>query len=383
MELFNARWSAESGWSTPLPRVDGPGTLVLVFGGAAGGVAASIAEVVLTYPNSAVVGCSTAGEILGEQVHDDSVTVSIARFDDVSITRAGAAVGTVQGSRACGATVGRQLRAGDDTLQAVLVFSDGLGVNGSAMTAGLASEVGPEVAISGGLAGDGERFKTTWVLVDGELRSGWVTAVGLSGPRLQVGHGSRGGWDIFGPERRVTRSEGNVLFELDDTPALSLYKTYLGDRADGLPATALLFPLSVRAPGGDDHPLVRSVLAVDEETQALTFAGDVPEGSLAQLMRANFDRLVDGANLAAQDTGAGGNGGPALAIAVTCVGRRLVLGARTEEELEAVMAALPDGTLLTGFYSYGEISPTDGVCALHNQTMTLTTLRERPAPARE
>jgi hypothetical protein len=381
MELFNARWSADSGWSAPLPRVDGAGTLVLVFGGAAAGAATGVADVVLAYPNSAVVGCSTAGEIVGDEIHDDSVTVSIARFADVSISLAAAAVGDVAGSYACGSALGRQLRAGDQNLQAVLVFCDGVGVNGSAMTAGLAGEVGPEVAVSGGLAGDGERFETTWILVGGELRRGWVTAVGLSGPGLEVGHGSRGGWDIFGPERRVTRSQGNVLLELDGTPALSLYKTYLGDRADGLPATALLFPLSVRSPSGEGHPLVRTVLAVDEETQTMTFAGDVPEGSLAQLMRANFDRLIDGAHMAAQDTGVGEGAGPTLAIAVSCVGRRIVLGARAEEELEAVLAALPAGTLLTGFYSYGEISSTDGVCELHNQTMTLTTVRERPYPA--
>ena len=381
MELFHAHWSAETGWSAPLPPADGPATLVLVFGGAASGIGGPIADVVDAYPGSTVVGCSTAGEILADQIHDDGVVVSIARFAGATISSASAAVSSVEGSSAGGAALGRRLRAADENLQAVLVFSDGLGVNGSAMTAGLAGEVGPGVAISGGLAGDGERFQATWVLVDGELRSGWITAVGLSGPGLEIGHGSRGGWDIFGPERVVTRSEGNVLLELDGTPALSLYKTYLGDRADGLPATALLFPLSVRAPTGEDPPLVRTILAVDESTQAMTFAGDIPQGSMAQLMRANFDRLIDGAQLAATETGPTEDAGPTLAIAISCVGRRIVLGARTEDELEAVLDALPGDTLLTGFYSYGEISPADGVCALHNQTMTLTTLRERLDPA--
>jgi hypothetical protein len=232
-----------------------------------------------------VAGCSTAGEILGEQVYDDTVTVAIARFEDAVITTAAVAVGVVEESYACGAELGRRLCVADADLRAVFVLSDGLRVNGSAMTAGLAAQVAPGVAITGGLAGDGDRFASTWVLVDGTPREGWVVAVGLSGPRLEIGHGSRGGWDIFGPERRVTRSEGNVLFELDGTPALSLYKTYLGDRADGLPATALLFPLAIRVPGADDQVLVRTILAVDEQAQSMTFAGDVPEGSLAQLMR--------------------------------------------------------------------------------------------------
>jgi hypothetical protein len=377
MELFAAQWSAASGWSEPLPAVDGPQTLVLVFAGCAALAETAVADVVAAYPASVVAGCSTAGEIQGEQVHDDTVTVSIARFADATLTSAAAPMGGADESRACGAAVGRRLHDLDGELCAAFVLSDGLRVNGSEMTEGLAAEVGPDVAITGGLAGDGDRFGSTWVLVDGTLREGWVSAVGLSGRDLQVGYGSRGGWDIFGPERRVTRAEGNVLFELDGAPALELYKTYLGDRADGLPATALLFPLAVRAPGAVEQGVVRTILAIDEEAQTMTFAGDVPEGSLAQLMRANLDRLIDGAHEAAVATAASADtAAPTLAIAVSCVGRRLVLGARTEEELEVVHAALGPQTRLTGFYSYGEISPGSGACALHNQTMTLTTLRE-------
>jgi hypothetical protein len=191
-----------------------------------------------------------------------------------------------------------------------------------------------------------------------------------------VSHGSRGGWDIFGPERVITRASGNVLYELDHRPALALYKQYLGDRAAGLPATALLFPLSVRA-SPREEPRVRTILGVNEEENSLIFAGDVPQGSLAQLMRANFDRLIDGAGSAARlaSVGTAANG-QELAIAVSCVGRRLVLGERAEEEVEAAAHVL-SAAKLVGFYSYGEISPfASGRCELHNQTMTLTRVWE-------
>jgi hypothetical protein len=111
----------------------------------------------------------------------------------------------------------------------------------------------------------------------------------------------------------------------------------------------------------------------------MTFAGNVPEGSLCQLMRANFERLIEGASHAALHTRARtvANGSPTLAIAISCVGRRLILGERTEEEIEAALVELPDRTGLVGFYSYGEISPyANGHCDLHNQTMTLTTITE-------
>ena len=208
-----------------------------------------------------------------------------------------------------------------------------------------------------------------------------VCAAGLYGERLSIGHGSRGGWDNFGPERLVTRAHANVLYELDGRPALELYKEYLGDLASGLPATGLLFPLALRTHADDDKSLVRTILAVDEATQSMTFAGDVPTGSLVRLMRANFDRLIDGASAAAA-LAARPDEGETLAIAISCVGRRLVLGERAEEEIEATLEALPAGTRQVGFYSYGEISPYgQGSCDLHNQTMTLTTIRELPAAA--
>jgi hypothetical protein len=261
-------------------------------------------------------------------------------------------------------------------------------VNGSELVRGLNANLESSVVVTGGLAGDGDRFKDTWVLDRDGGQPQRVCAVGFYGDRIRVGHGSKGGWDIFGPERLVTRSNGNVLYELDGKPALALYKRYLGDRAAGLPATALLFPLALRASTSDPKTLVRTVLAVDEAAQSMTFAGDVPEGHRAQLMRANFDRLIGGASEAALHTrhathalpasnASPASNGATLAIAISCVGRRLILGERTEEELEAALHDLPHGTRQVGFYSYGEISPyASGYCDLHNQTMTLTTIQE-------
>ena len=202
-----------------------------------------------------------------------------------------------------------------------------------------------------------------------------VTAVGLYGDRVRIAHGSKGGWDVLGPEREVTRSVGNVLFSLDGQPALTIYKQYLGDRAAGLPATGLLFPLAIRNGLAEDEDTVRTILAVNESESSITFAGDIPEGSFVRLMRANFDRLIDGAADAASraDMSDYKGGQPVLGIGISCVGRRLVLGQRTEEEIDAVLDALPPGCKFIGYYSYGELSPlTSGRCDLHNQTMTLS-----------
>ncbi len=235
------------------------------------------------------------------------------------------------------------------------------------------------VIVTGGLAGDGDRFQTTWTLQGQEPQTGYISAIGFYGKNIRVNHGSKGGWDIFGPERLITRSRGNVLYELDGKPALDLYKEYLGDRANGLPATALLFPLAIRSPSDNEKQLVRTILKVDEKEHSMIFAGDIPEGSHAQLMRANFDRLIEGASFAASKTSEGESGEKSrLAIAISCVGRRLILGERAEEETEATLETFPKGTQQVGFYSYGEISPyvKGQSCDLHNQTMTLTLISE-------
>ncbi len=374
MDIEMLRFNGRT-WSRPFPALDSGRTLITVFG------ASSfvddpdpIGELVSAFPTSHIIGCSSSGEIFDDTLADDSLSVAIARFDRTGLQVAVSPISSGT-SRMAGSSLAGQLAAPD--LAAVFVLSEGLDVNGTDLAEGLNGRL-PGIVITGGLAGDGDRFEQTWTLVDGKPVPGFVTAVGFYGEQVHVGHGSQGGWDRFGPERIVTRSRDNVLFELDGEPALELYKNYLGELASGLPATGLLFPLALRASEDDDKQLVRTILAVDEETRSLTFAGDIPEGHRAQLMQANFDRLVGGAESAAESALVGDVPGPYLTLAISCVGRRLVLGERTEDELEAVRHALPEGTHQVGFYSYGEMSPyTGGTCDLHNQTMTLTVVAER------
>jgi hypothetical protein len=267
-------------------------------------------------------------------------------------------------------------------LAGIFVLSDGLNVNGSELVAGITGAVGKGVSVTGGLAGDGADFRETLVGADCAPCKHVVGAVGFYGPAIRIGHGSAGGWDEFGPRRQITRSRGNVLFEFDDEPALDLYERYLGEEeAQGLPGSGLLFPLRIFDPERPDHDIVRTILAVDREARSMTFAGDVPEGWTAQLMRGNFDRLAAGAALAARQAvdGVGENrSGDQVAILVSCIGRRLLMGQHTADELEAARAEFGPRISQLGFYSYGEISPhrVSGVCELHNQTMTVTTIAE-------
>jgi hypothetical protein len=331
-------------------------------------------EIRRLYPRAYLFGCSTAGEIMGAEVSDDSLVTTAVAFAHTKLRTAQVAIADCLNSQEAGKRLAQQLPR--EGLVHVLVLSDGTKVNGTDLTRGMQQHLPSGVAVTGGLSGDGTRFERTIVLAGDAVAPGIVAVVGLYGSRLKVGYGSLGGWDPFGPERIITRSKENVLFELDGRPALSLYKTYLGEHAAGLPATGLLFPLSLRMEGRE---LVRTILAVNEADQSMTFAGDLPQGATARLMKANFDRLVDGAEGAASRACLSfGKTEPELALLISCVGRKLVLKQRTEEELERVREVVGKKAVMTGFYSYGEICPSapSASCELHNQTMTITTFLE-------
>ena len=376
METKVVTWLEASAFDAPLDcSWDGPTTLIMVFGGSTTTRDhPAVAYVFEHFPNSIIVGCSTAGQFAAE-VADDDLRIVLCRFAYTEPLAVSTRIGCAEDSHAAGTRLAEQIVANANApVTAVLVLSDGLRVNGTPLVDGMAAVL-PGAAIFGGLAGDGVDFASTWVLARGVLAEGQIVAVGLCGERLRTRHGSGGGGTIFGPERAITRSLGNVLYELDGRPALALYKEYLGDLASGLPATALLFPLAVRI-GDASHTIVRTVLSVNEAELSMTFAGDIPEGATAQLLRAAPDELIDAAADAVRACGEVHSTSDFLAFGVSCVARRLVLGERVDEELEVVAALLPPGTPFVGFYAYGEISPATGRCELHNQTMTITTLVE-------
>lgn len=330
------------------------------------------------FPSAHIVSSSTAGEIMDRNVHDECIIATALQFEH---TRLGVCSIGIAGS-AESTRAGRHLveQLMQDDLVGIVVLSDGHMVNGSDLVKGLyapLAENNKKVLISGGLAGDGSRFQKTLTGYNEPARPNQVVAIGLYGDRIRIGNGSIGGWDPFGVQRQVTRSVKNVLYELDNMSALELYKEYLGELASELPSSALLFPLEIIS--NDNKRLVRTVLSVNEQARSMTFAGDIPMGSKAQLMKANFDRLIDGAGRSAEDALSTTSAQAQFALLISCVGRKIILGQRVDEEVEEAAFILSDDCAISGFYSYGEISPlhdVDSSCELHNQTMTITTFSE-------
>jgi len=377
MVVEQKKWTKTEGWLTIIDRqLSEKAMLVFVFGGRKILENSEHFETIRAfYPQAHILLNSTSGEIYNTDVLSDSLIVTAVFFEHTHLKLASINISEVESSCEAGRYLAKELI--DDKLTNLFVVSDGQRVNGSMLVKGFNKENPNKIPVTGGLAGDGANFEKTLVGIDKAPEEGEIVAIGFYGSRLKIGHGSMGGWSPFGPERYITRSKSNVLYELDGQNALELYKKYLGKMADGLPGTALLFPLSVRL-SDESQSVVRTILSIDEEKQSMTFAGDVPEGKRARLMKANFDRLIDGATVAASDSIKIGEKNPDLAILISCIGRRLVLSQRTEEEVEVVREILGEQAVITGFYSYGEISPLlpESHCDLLNQTMTITTFSE-------
>jgi len=380
MQSHQISWNRRSGWTSIAANPEDI-SLVLYFGTrhmlACG---ERFHELQKMFPAAHILGCSTGGQINNNDIVDDEIIAAAIGFHATRLKLIRQDIAEANQSRQCGEAIGRALSS--DDLAGIFVLSDGLTVNGSELVSGLVSAVGPDIPLTGGLAGDGADFAETLVGGDCVPQARTVVGLGFYGRAIRIGHGSAGGWDLFGPRRQVTRSVGNVLFELDGQAALDLYERYLGpEDSKGLPGSALLFPIQVHDSEHPDSAVVRTVLAVDHEARSMTFAGDVPQGWTAQLMRGIFDRLAEGAADAAHQANTSLDAQPGdhrVAILISCIGRRLLMGQRTSEETEAAAAVLGADTLKIGFYSYGEISPhaKSGICELHNQTMTVTSFAE-------
>lgn len=375
MRIEQRVWRASTGWRVAAS--DGALAPALVLFFAAPGTlddGKRFAELRTLYPGAAILGCTTGGEIADVDVLDDTIVATAIEF---AHTRLAFAEATVEGEGGGSEAAGRRLAASLPAagLRGVFVLSDGTHVNGTDLVAGIQKVLGPDIAITGGLAGDGARFVSTRVGLNVNPAPGRLAAMGFYGDEICLGFGSFGGWDTVGPERVITRARGTVLYELDDQPALALYRNYLGPEADNLPASALLCPLRIHPPGKPEAALVRTVIGIDDAEGAMMYAGSVPEGYVAQLMLGHFENLIAGAGRAAARAAIPD---ARLAILVSCIGRKLLLGQQIADEVEAVRGVLGAACRLTGFYSYGEIAPLENspFCDLHNQTMTITTIAE-------
>ena len=325
--------------------------------------------------NSTVIGCSSAGSILLDCIYENETVVSVLKLEKSTFNKKTYSCSEVDNSVEIGEQIGRDLMG--PNIKGIILLTEGLIVNGSKLTTGINNIIKEKIYIGGGMAGDGMAFESTSVLDGDESSCKKIIAVALYGEDLEFISDHDGGWQNFGPTRTVTKSQNNILFEIDGKPALTLYKEFLGEALSGkLPASALYYPLSIT--GEDGETAVRSILSVNETELSLTFAGDLPEGSSVRLMHSTLARLKEAAKNSSQkvyeklDKSLN-----TFILVLSCVGRKVVLGEYTEDELKEVKDKFPNSSI-TGFYSYVEFSIGKEVpCQLHNQTLTLIGIQEK------
>jgi len=330
-----------------------------------------------SFPGAAVIGCSTGGEIGPEGASDGLVSLLGLAFDSVTVRMHRVPLDNHARSASAGHLLG-DLLLSSGAPAAVLPFVPGLGVDGGTFVHGLRAALPVATPTIGGMAADGRRFGRTFTILGNQIHTDQAVAVGLYGKSLRIGAGSASGWTSFGPTRKVTEASGPVLSTLDRKPALQLYCNYLGDKARELPSSGLLYPLALVGEGDPSRTgLIRSIMGVDWDAGTLTLTGALAPGSLVRLMHADNQRLIDGAQLAAERVLASSGTGAAVLL-VSCVGRREVLGDDIDDEIEAVRTVFPKDTPIAGFYSYGEIGPygDDNSSELHNQSMTIASFSE-------
>lgn len=335
-------------------------------------------EVKSLFPDGEFVFGSTSGDITSQYVDDESITITAIEFEKSQFVIKTTNVLT-NDEKIDSYKAGRNLieQFSPEGLKHIFIVSEGSFINGSQLTLGMNSATEENVLITGALCGDAARFEKTVASYNELPKSGEIVAIGLYGETLDISFAINGGWTPFGPERIVTKSSANVLYELDNQPALDLYKKYLGEKSKELPAAALLYPLKVKSTN-EKQSIVRTILNINEAENSMILAGDILEDSRVQLMMTNVDTIVDASEQAAIQALELQKRTPELAILVSCIGRKLVLDQRVEEEIEEVIEVVGKNTTICGLYSYGEIAPFSGEknCQLHNQTMTITLISE-------
>jgi hypothetical protein len=372
MKITQHTWQANN-WSAASPALPNA-QLCLVFGSrlTLEKNPEFITQLAALYPAAQIVTSSTAGNIIGDSLLDDTLIATAVEFEKTRVQAQLFSMADMQPI-----DLGRKIAVSldADDLAGILLLST-TGINAGQLLSGLNEKLQGRVPVSGGIAGDDIRFERTLVGINEAIGEAQIAAIGFYGKHLSIAHGSKGGWDTFGPVRKVTKCAGNILYEIDEKPVLDLYKEYLGEKAAELPSSALLFPFTI-IDSQTSEPVVRGVQNVDEATSSIILYGDVEEGMKIQLMRANFDNLIHGAGDSAKESFIE-NKSPELAVLISCVARRLVLGQLTEEELTESRKIFGENTVICGFYSYSELSPLvgDNACHLHNQTMTITTFSE-------
>jgi len=312
-----------------------------------------------------LIGCSTAGEIITKGPSKKSVVVMAIASEGIKF-HTGIGADIKKGAIKAGEALGKDFLSKTKNGKLALILPDVLTGNGADIVRGLQKVLGENFLIAGGAAGDDFLFKKTYQYYNDQVLDESVVGVIIEGD-LKFGIGVRHGWKPIGACKKVTKSEGSVLYELDNKPAMHIYEEYFGRKAEELKSEplarlAITYPLGLRIQNSDEY-LIRDPITAGEKGE-ITCAAEVPYGSEINLMLGSKKDAIQAASKAAEqciEEFKEKNGSKiTTALIFNCIARDKVLGRDAKKEIDVIRKALGDSVEMIGFYTYGEQAPICG-----------------------
>ena len=308
-----------------------------------------------TFPNADIVYCTSVGQIVMNEISNEVLSVTAIEFSSTQTKSLCLNISDYATKEEARIAIANQIKT--EELSHILLFVDGMNVNPTEVLSCINEITQNKICITGGLASDEARFEDASIGLNEKPKPGKIIAIGFYGDKIHIHHSTCGGWEVFGMPKTVTKQEQNILFEIDDQPALDLYKEYLGKYVEGLPQSALFFPLAILNMD-NENILTRTILSVDHANKSLIFAGDMPQGSKIQFMKSTLNKLIEASENADMIVKTKNTSQVIdYVLAISCVGRKLVLKHRIDEEVEKLYNIFGENTKLSGFYSHGEVAP--------------------------
>ena len=326
------------------------------------------------FPGLELIGGTTEGEMSSELgFEQDSLTLIVFCSETVTIS-AGIGRNVAEDAIIAASSAVQQAQAQHtDTLQFCLTFPESLTICNEIILDSLEHALGEKVPVFGGLTAGKHPSQQTFQFFKTEVCSNSVPILLFSGP-IQFSHGVANGWHPIGKAGQVTKATNNVVYEINNQPALSFYHHYLGT----LPPTSE-YPLALLDAQSNRHYMRAPSGIYDETIGSITFFGSVPKGSVVQITEASHDDILAASSQSVQqalDSYPGKS--PDVALFFSCVGRRQLLGSRTKEEHAIAQHHLGKSIPSCGFYTNGEISPLqdNNTSHIHNETFVTLLIGE-------
>jgi len=338
----------------------------------------SIQDISKKFKNAIITGCTSNGIINSKGVNNSVIAITALKFTNSSV-----ALYTINLSPdscatfECGSKFINKIE--QDNLKHIFLLSDQHLLIEQEFLDGMNANSDAAVSITGGLSSNSEFDDSKGLIINGKLDTNKAIAVAFYGESLKVGYHAVAGWNSYGSEHLVTNSSEKKILEIDDQPALDWYNSHFNENdIKKIKNIGIKYPIKIRN-SENTSPVLRSPEHFDESDKSINLLSDISKGSYIRVMKADKDRVINGAENAAKKIIENYNHQHELAILISCKGRKLLLNGSTSEEVEAVVDQFPESTITTGFYSNGEISPfyKKTKCSYHNLTMCITTISEQ------